>query len=178
MRLSPEVAGVKGTLRTLGEQPLDWEWLTGMFWPLTDLREGRCIKKKKVVWPKVCKSSTWSAFVLWQAGCQMYSQRFTSIRKTFLSDKWYCSTKAKTWKTVCLSCFSKSRWPAGHAVFSSFTGPADSGSGAKLPSAIIHIVKGLSRWPPTPATQHTPVSFPWADMFWHICIFRCLIPFL
>lgn len=60
----------------------------------------RSFYKEKMVWPKVCKSSMWSAHALWRASCQTYSQWFRGIRKTFPADKWSCSTKAKTEKRL------------------------------------------------------------------------------
>lgn len=110
--------------------------------------------------------------------CQVDGQYFRPIRKTLHLTNDCCSSKAETWKTVCLSCFAKSRRPAGHASFLSFTVTAGAGSGTKLPTAIIHTVERLGRWPPNPTTCYAPVSFPWADRFWHICLFKKPYSFL
>lgn len=144
-------------------------------WALSDMREGHSIKRK---WydPR---------FANLACGVHMRCDRLVvkcvvngleaSERPSQLTNDIVLQRQRP--KSVCLSCFSKSRWPAGHAFFSSFTVSANSGSGAELPTAIIHIVKGLSQWPPNPSTLHTPISFPWADRFWHVCIFKMLNSF-
>lgn len=139
-------------------------------WALSDVREGHSIKRK---WydPRFANPA---------CGVHMHCDGLVvkcivnaleaSGRPSQLTNDVVLQRQRR--KSICLSCFSKSRWPAGHAFFSPFTESADSGSGAALPTAIIHLVRGLSRWPPHPSTLHTPISFPWADSFWHVCIFQ------
>lgn len=95
--------------------------------------------------------------------------------KTFHLINACCSTKAKTWNTIHLSCFFQIKMTSRHTFFLTFLGTVSSGSAAQILTAIVHTVKGwvndLQIQPPTmlhpshsrAATYHAP--FPPADMF-------------
>lgn len=102
-------------------------------------------RKRKCYEPRFARPTD-GVHMLWdEASCQMDAQCFRSIGRALHLTDAYCSTKAKTWKAVCLSCFFKSQWPEGHAFCLSFIVTADSGSGAELSTAIIHVIKGVGR---------------------------------